>query len=276
MSSYAKTFGLMALLGGMVVAVAGYFGGSQGAVIGLALAGILNLGSYWFSDKIVLKMYRAEPLQRADAPDLYDMVDRLRTRAGLPMPTLAIAPSEQPNAFATGRSPQSAVVCVTQGLLPVVNREELEGILAHELAHIQNRDMLIGTIAATLAAAFVLLARFGAFFGGDRDRGAAGGILMIILAPIAAMIVQMAISRVGEFRADRVGAQISGRPLALASALRKLEEHARAKPMAISPSAAHLCIVNPLAGHAGRALASMFRTHPPTSERIRRLQELTV
>ncbi|MGH7541762.1 MAG: zinc metalloprotease HtpX [Gemmatimonadota bacterium] len=272
MSSYAKTFGLMALLAGMIVALAGWLGGSQGAVIGLAFAILLNFGSYWFSDRIVLRMYRAQKIDRAQAPELYAIVDDLRRRAGLPMPTVAIAPSEQPNAFATGRTPAKAVVCVTRGLLGTVDRDELEGILAHELAHIKNRDMLIGTMAATLAAAFVMIARFGVFFGGgDRDRG--GGLLMFLVAPIAAMIVQMAISRVGEYRADRIGAGISGKPLALASALRKLEERAKRTPMRVSPSAAHLCIVNPLAG-AGQAFASLFRTHPPTSERVRRLQEL--
>ncbi len=276
MSNYMKTFGLMALLTALLAGVAGYFGGTRGMTIGLAFAAVINFGSYWFSSRVVLRMYRAEILERADAPDLYDLVDRLRQRAGLPMPTLAIAPSEQPNAFATGRNPQQAVVCVTRGLLPIVERDELEGIIAHELAHIKNRDMLIGTIAATLAAALVMVARFGIFFGGDRDRSAAGGILMLILAPVAAMLIQMAISRAGEFRADRIGAQISGKPRALASALRALEERAKRVPMSVNPSAAHLCIVNPLAGHAGRSIASLFRTHPPTAERVRRLEALSV
>jgi heat shock protein HtpX len=276
MSNYMKTFGLMALLTALLAGVAGYFGGTRGMTIGLAFAAVINFGSYWFSGRVVLRMYRAEILGRADAPDLYDLVDRLRQRAGLPMPTLAVAPSEQPNAFATGRNPQNAVVCVTRGLLPIVDRDELEGIIAHELAHIKNRDMLIGTVAATLSAALVMVARFGLFFGGDRDRSAAGGILMLILAPVAAMLIQMAISRAGEFRADRIGAQISGKPRALASALRALEDRARRVPMQVNPSAAHLCIVNPLARQAGRSIASLFRTHPPTAERIRRLEAQTV
>lgn len=276
MTNYMKTFGLMALLTALLAGVAGYFGGTRGMTIGLAFAAVINLGSYWFSGRVVLKMYRAEILNRADAPDLYDMVDRLRQRAGLPMPTLAIAPSEQPNAFATGRNPKNSVVCVTRGLLPIMDRDELEGIIAHELAHIRNRDMLIGTVAATLSAALVMMARFGVFFGGDRDRSAAGGILMLILAPVAAMLIQMAISRAGEFRADRVGARISGKPRALASALRALEERARRVPMHVNPAAAHLCIVNPLAGQAGRSITSLFRTHPPTAERVRRLEALSV
>ena len=274
MSNYIKTFGLMALLTALLAGVAGYFGGARGMTIGLGVAAVINFGSYWFSSRVVLKMYRAEIVDRSDLPDLYDLVDRLRQRAGLPMPTLAIAPSEQPNAFATGRSPKESVVCVTRGLLPLVDRDQLEGILAHELAHIKNRDMLIGTVAATISAALVMMARFGFFFGGDRDRGAAGGILMLILAPVAAMVIQMAISRAGEFRADRIGAQISGKPRALASALAVLEERARRTPMQVSPSAAHLCIVNPLTGKAGASIASLFRTHPPTADRIERLEAL--
>jgi heat shock protein HtpX len=276
MSNYIKTFGLMALLTALLAGVAGYFGGTRGMTIGLGIAAVINFGSYWFSSRVVLKMYRAEIVDRSDVPDLYDLVDRLRQRAGLPMPTVAIAPSEQPNAFATGRTPKESVVCVTRGLLPIVDRDQLEGILAHELAHIKNRDMLIGTVAATISAALVMMARFGFFFGGDRDRSAAGGILMLILAPVAAMVIQMAISRAGEFRADRIGAEISGKPRALASALEALETRARRTPMQVNPSAAHLCIVNPLTGQAGRSIASLFRTHPPTAERVRRLEALAV
>ena len=276
MSNYVKIFGLMALLTALFVGVAGYFGGTSWMVGAFAFAALFNFGSYWFSDKAVLKMYRAQVVDASQAPELYGMVDRLRRKAGLPMPTVAIAPSEQPNAFATGRNPENAVVCVTRGLLPVVNREQLEGIIAHELAHIQNRDMLIGTVAATMSAAIVMLARFGLFFGGGRDRGplgAVGAILMLILAPLAAMLVQMAISRAGEYRADRTGASISGRPLALAEALEALERGARRVPMQVNPSAAHLCIVNPLRG-SGQAFVSLFRTHPPTEERVARLREL--
>lgn len=280
MGNYVKTFGLMALLTALFVGIAAFFGGTDWMVGAFIFAALFNFGAYWFSDRVVLKMYRAEVLEREDAPDLYDMVDRLRQRAGLPMPTVAIAESEQPNAFATGRSPERAVVCVTRGLLPMMNREQLEGIIAHELAHIKNRDMLIGTVAATMSAAIVMLARFGLFFGGGgRDRGAMGAVgalLMLILAPVAAMLIQMAISRAGEFRADRVGAEISGRPRALADALRRLEAGASRVPMQVNPSAAHLCIVNPLRGGNRQAFASLFRTHPPTEERVRRLEALAV
>jgi heat shock protein HtpX len=275
--NYVKTFGLMALLTALFVGIAGFFGGTNWMVGAFIFAGLFNFGAYWFSDRVVLKMYRAQVIGREDAPDLYDMVDRLRKRAGLPMPTLAVAPSKQPNAFATGRNPQKAVVCVTQGLLPIVNREQLEGIIAHELAHIRNRDMLIGTVAATLSAAIVFLARIGFWFGGaGRDRGALGAvaaILMLVLAPLAAMLIQMAISRAGEYRADRVGAEIAGNPRGLAGALRQLEAYAQRVPMEVNPSAAHLCIVNPLRG-SRQQFASLFRTHPPTEERVRRLEAM--
>jgi heat shock protein HtpX len=276
MTNYVKTFGLMALLTALFVAIAGYFGGSNWMIYALIFAALFNVGAYWFSDRVVLKMYRAVPVKATDLPDLYEMVDRLRQRAGLPMPRVAIAPSSQPNAFATGRNPARAVVCVTQGLLEIVNRDQLEGIVAHELAHIKNRDMLIGTVAATLSAAIVMLARMGFWFGGGRDRGplgAAGAVLMLILAPLAAMLVRMAISRAGEYRADRIGAGISGNPRGLADALRALERSAERVPMNVNPAAAHLCIVNPLRG-AGAGVASLFRTHPPTSERISRLEEM--
>jgi heat shock protein HtpX len=188
------------------------------------------------------------------------------------MPAVAVSASSQPNAFATGRDPAHAAVCVTQGMLSVADADELAGVIGHELAHIKNRDMLIGTVAATLSAAVVMLARLGFWFGGDDNRGGLiGGLLMMVLAPIAAMLIQMAISRAGEYRADRVGAEISGRPAALASALQKLETEARRRPMELNPSAAHLAIVNPL--RAG-GLSGLFRTHPPTEERVRRLEEI--
>ena len=269
--NYMKTFGLMALLTALFIAIAGLLGGRAMMLPAFGVAALFNFGSYWFSDRLVLKMYRARTLEAEDAPRLYEMVDRLRRRADLPMPTLAIAPSEQPNAFATGRSPEKAVVCVTEGILRALDEPELEGVIAHELAHIKNRDMLTGTVAATLSAAIVFLARFGFFFGG-RDRGGAlGGILMLILAPLAATLVQMAISRAGEFRADRVGAEISGAPLGLARALERIEAGARRHPMQVNPSASHLCIVNPL---AGGGIAKLFRTHPPTAERVERLEEM--
>jgi heat shock protein HtpX len=270
--SYIKTFGLMALMTALFVAIAGWFGGRSAMLIALAFAAVFNFGSYWFSDRVVLRMYRARPLERHEAPGLYDMVDDLRKRAGLPMPAVAISASPQPNAFATGRSPEHAAVCVTQGMLQVADADELAGVIGHELAHIKNRDMLIGTVAATLAAAVVMLARLGFWFGGDDERGGLiGGLLMLILAPLAAMLIQMAISRAGEYRADRVGAEISGRPQALASALQKLEAEARRRPMQLNPSAAHLAIVNPL--RAG-GVSGLFRTHPPTEERVRRLEAM--
>jgi heat shock protein HtpX len=272
MSSYAKTFGLMALMTALLVVVAGWFGGRSAMLIAFIFAALLNFGAYWFSDRAVLRMYRARPLERREAPLLYDIVDELRQRAELPMPKVAISASTQPNAFATGRDPEHAVVCVTQGMLQVADRDELAGVIGHELAHVKNRDMLIGTVAATLSAAVVMLARFGLWFGGDDEGGGlVGGLLMLILAPVAAMLIQMAISRTGEYRADRMGAEISGRPAALASALQKLESVARRRPMEVNPSAAHLCIVNPL--RAG-GLMALFRTHPPTEERVRRLQAM--
>ena len=270
--SYIKTFGLMALMTALFVAIAGWFGGRSAMIIALAFAAVFNFGAYWFSDRAVLRMYRARPLERHEAPGLYDMVDDLRQRAGLPMPAVAISASPQPNAFATGRDPAHAAVCVTQGMLQVASADELAGVLGHELAHIKNRDMLIGTVAATLAAAVVMLSRLGFWFGGDDNRGGlVGGLLMLILAPVAAMLIQMAISRAGEYRADRMGAEISGQPHALASALKKLEAEARRRPMDLNPSAAHLAIVNPL--RAG-GLSGLFRTHPPTEERVRRLEEI--
>ena len=284
--NYLKVFGLMALLTALFVGVAGYFGGTQWMFGAFVFAGLFNFGSYWFSDRMVLKMYGAQEIDRAERPELYDMVDRLRRRADLPMPTVAIAPTSQPNAFATGRNPDNAVVCFTEGILQALDDEELAGVAAHELAHIQNRDMLIGTVAATMAAAIVYLAQFGLFFGGGRDRGGAvGGLLMLLLAPLAATLIQMAISRAGEYRADRAGAEISGQPRSLARALRTMEEAAsRGGSMKIrsggrgqkevNQAAAHLCIVNPLRGEGGVSFSSLFSTHPPTDERVRRLEEM--
>jgi heat shock protein HtpX len=273
MTSYVKTFGLMALLTALFVAIAGWFGGPDAMLPAFLFAALFNGVTWWFSDRLVLRMYRARELSREDAPDVWDMVDRLRQRAGLPMPKLAISPSRQPNAFATGRSPRHAAVCFTTGILETLDRAELEGVIAHELAHVRNRDMLIGTVAATLSAAIVFLARMAFWFGGDDERGGAiGALLMLVFAPLAAALVQMAISRAGEYRADRVGAEIAGNPHGLAGALRRLEAAATRTPMDVTPAAAHLCIVNPLRG--GQAVASLFRTHPPTEERIRRLEEM--
>lgn len=271
-----KVFVLMAGLTALLVSLGGYFGGQSGMVTAFVFAAGMNFFMYFASDKMVLRMYGARIVDAQQAPELYEMVDRLRQRAGLPMPTLAIAPHAQPNAFATGRSPEKAVVCVTEGILQTVSREELEGVIAHELAHIKNRDMLLQTIAATLAGAISNLAHFGLFFGGGRDDDGSSpvaGLLMAILAPIAAMLLQFAISRQREFKADAVGAQISGRPLELASALVKLDRAAHRIPMHVSPAVAPLAQVNPLAAYGG-GLARLFSTHPPTEERVERLRAL--
>ena len=264
----------MALLTGLIVAAGYALGGTAWMGYALVLAGLMNFGMYWFSDRAVLAMYRARVVTREDAPDLYDMVDRLRRRAGLPMPTVAIAPADQPNAFATGRNPGHAVVCFTRGILELLPRDELEGVAAHELAHIKNRDMLLSTVAATMAGVITMLARFAIFLpvgGGDRDRNPFVVLAMLVVAPIAALLVRMAISRTMEYRADRAGAAIAGNPVGLANALRRLEAYARRIPMEVNPAAAHLCIVNPL---RAEGLANLFRTHPPTEERVRRLLAL--
>jgi heat shock protein HtpX len=272
-----KVFVLMAGMTALFGALGGYIGGSGGMVTALLLAGVMNFVMYFGSAKMVLRMYGARVVTAAEAPELYEIVDRLRQRAGLPMPTVAIAPHAQPNAFATGRNPEHAVVCVTEGLLRTVGREELEGIIAHELAHIRNRDMLLQTFTATLAGAVSNLAHLSFFMGGSRDDeggNPAAGLLMAIVAPIAAMLIQFAISRQREFKADAVGAEISGRPLALASALKKLEVAAHQIPMRVSPAAAPLAIVNPLAAFGG--MAKLFSTHPPTAERVARLQTMAL
>ena len=276
-----KVIGLMTGMTVILVAFGSYFGGSQGAVLFLILAAVMNFGMYWFSDRAVLKMYKARILTPEDAPDLYRMVDRLRQAAGLPMPTLALAPSEQPNAFATGRNPDNSVVCVTAGIVRLLPPRELEGVIAHELAHIKHRHMLVGTIAATMAGAIAMLAsiaRWGLIFGtggrDDRGQNPLALLVMVIVAPLAAMIVQLAISRQNEFQADATAARISGDPEGLAGALQRIEAYASKIPMAINPAAAQLAIINPLAGPRVPALSGLFRTHPPTAERIARLNEL--
>jgi heat shock protein HtpX len=274
-----KVFVLMAGLTALLVVLGGYLGGQQGAVLFFVIAALMNFGMFWFSDRAVLRMYRARIIGPEDAPELYMMVDRLRQRAGLPMPRVAIAPSEQPNAFATGRSHKKAVVCVTAGLLKLVDRTELEGVVAHELAHVKHNHMLLSTLAATMAGAIALLAsvaRWGAILGGGRDgdRNPFALIVMSIVAPLAAMIVQMAISRANEFQADRTGAQIAGASEGLASALQRLDGYSRRIPMQVNPAAAQLAIVNPLAGLRGGGFTKLFSTHPPMEERVARLREL--
>jgi heat shock protein HtpX len=275
-----KVFVLMAGLTALFGAIGGYFGGQSGMLMALGFAGVMNFIMYFKSSSMVLRMYNAHVITEAQAPDLYQMVDRLRQRAGLPMPTVAIAPHEQPNAFATGRNPEHAVVCVTEGILKLVSREELEGVLAHELAHIKNRDMLLQTITATMAGAISMLGNMAFFMGGRSDDGEShnpiAGLAMMILAPMAAGLIQMAISRQREFKADRVGAEISGRPLNLASALVKLDTYAKRIPMHVAPAAAPLAQVNPLQAFGGRGMSTLFSTHPPTEDRVARLRALTV
>jgi len=275
-----KVFGLMAGLTALFVMAGGAMGGQSGMMIALLMAAAMNFFAYFASAKMVLRMYNAQIVTTAEAPELYEMVDRLRQRAGLPMPTVAIAPHMQPNAFATGRNPEHAVVCVTEGILQLVSRDELEGVIAHELAHIKNRDMLLQTFTATIAGAISSLGQmwmWSAIFGGSDDEeggSPVGALLMMVLAPIAAGIIQMAISRQREFKADLVGAQISGRPLSLAGALRKLEAGAERIPMHVSPSAAPLAQVNPLSSMHGGGFSKLFSTHPPTEERVARLEAM--
>ena len=275
-----KTIALMTLMTVGFVLLGQYLGGQQGMIMALVLAAVMNFIAYWFSDKIALLSYGAQPVSEAEAPELYSLVRNLATRAGIPMPKIYIIPSASPNAFATGRNPQHAAVAVTQGILQLLNRQELEGVIAHELGHVKNRDILIGSIVATMAGAITMLARmasWGAMFGGygdrDRDRGGGLGLLiMAILAPIAALLVQMWISRTREYQADASGAAIAGTPHGLANALEKLERGAQMIPISnANPSSAHMFIVNPL---SGKSLMALFSTHPPIAERVARLRAM--
>jgi heat shock protein HtpX len=272
-----KVFVLMAGLTALFGAIGSAFGGQSGMITALLIAGVMNVFMYYTSSTMVLKMYGAQVVTPKEAPELFEMVDRLRQRAGLPMPTVAIAPHDQPNAFATGRNPEHSVVCVTDGLMRIVSRDELEGVIAHELGHIKNRDMLLQTVTATMAGAIGMLGNFAMFFGGSRDEegnsNPVAGIAMMILAPLAASLIQMAISRQREFKADQAGAEISGKPLALAGALMKLDAYAKRIPMQVAPAAAPLAQVNPLQAHGG-GIAGMFSTHPSTEERVARLRAL--
>ena len=266
-----RTAGLMAFLMVLFALVGNALGGSQGLVIAFVIALAMNFGSYWFSDKIVLNMYKATEVGPAEAPELYEIVDRLRQRAELPMPKVYIIPSDQPNAFATGRNPDHSAVAVTNGIVRLLGRAELEGVIGHELAHIKNRDILTSSIAATMASAITLLTRFAIFFGGgNRDRNALVDLLMLILAPFAAFLIQMAISRSREYVADRDGAIIAQNPRALANALARLQQGAERVPMQANEATAHMFIVNPFLGSMG-GLKNLFTTHPPAEERIQRL-----
>jgi len=282
MNNTVKTTALLGLLTGLLILIGGYFGGTQGMWIAFVLAFLMNFGAYWFSDRIVLAMYGARAVGEADAPELYRIVRGLAQRARMPMPRLYIMPTDTPNAFATGRNPEHAAVAATEGILRILNEEELEGVLAHELSHVRNRDTLISTVAATLAGVIVMLARMAMwmpFFGGggrDDDRGGSGALgflFLAILAPIAATLIQLAISRSREFQADETGARLTHKPYALASALQKLEVGAQRLPMNANPATSHLFIVNPLRGDV---LFKLFSTHPPMAERIARLRALRV
>ena len=280
--NWMRTTVLLAALTGLLLVVGQALGGHSGMLIALVFAVVMNLGSYWFSDKLVLSMYRARPVGPGDAPVLFHTVESLARRAGLPMPRVYVMDNDTPNAFATGRSPQHAAVAATTGLLRILSQEELAGVMAHELSHVQHRDTLIGAVAATIAGAIAMLAnmaQWALMFGMGRSNDEEGGnplamIAMAILAPLAASLIQMAVSRSREFAADQRGAQICGNPLWLAKALRKLESANQRIPMGDAqrhPASAHLFIVNPL---NGRNLAQLFSTHPPLEERVRRLEAM--
>jgi len=272
-----KTFVLMAGLLGLFLLAGQLIGGSSGLVVALIVGSIFNFGMYFFSDRLVLRMYGAQVVTAREAPELYALVDRLRQRAGLPMPTVAVAPHEQPNAFATGRNPNHAVVAVTTGILKYMPQEELEGVIAHELAHIKNRDMLISTVAAGIAGALSNLPYLLMFGGGQDDEGGHpfAQLALLLMAPLGAMLIQFAVSRQREFEADRVGALILGRPAPLAHALVRLDSLAHKIPMQVAPAVAPLAQVNPLAYHGG-GVAKLFSTHPPTAERVARLEAMAL
>ena len=278
MSNAFKTTALLALLTGLLLAIGQYLGGPQGLMFAFVFAAAMNLGSYWFSDRIVLAAYGARELDEGSAPDLFRVVRELAAGAQMPMPRVYLIPSESPNAFATGRSPSHAAVAVTEGIMRLLTLDELRGVLAHELSHVRNRDTLISAVAATLAGVVMTVARmaywaelFGGFRRDDREErgGALGALAMVIVAPIAAMLIQMAISRAREYQADASGARISHSPEALASALTKIASVSERVPLSAGPATAHLWIVNPLRGNW---LANLFSTHPPIEERIRRLR----
>jgi heat shock protein HtpX len=275
-SNFAATFRttvLLASLTGLFVVIGALIGGPDTALLFLVMAALLNLGAYWFSDRIALAMARAKPVSEQEAPRLYQIVRELTTRAGLPMPRLYMIPQDQPNAFATGRSPKKAAVAVTRGIVQLLSEDELRGVIAHELAHIRNRDILIQSVAATIGGAITYLGYMLLWFGGDDESPLSliASLALVLLAPIAATIIQLAISRQREYSADATGAEISGNPESLASALLRLEEGAKAIPMQVNQAAEPLYIVKPF---SGRGIASLFSTHPPIEERVRRLRQM--
>lgn len=278
MTSNIKTVLFLGLLTGLLIFLGGLMGGRGGMVIAFGLAMVMNVGSYWYSDKIVLKMYKARDLSRGDAPHIHAVVEEMAARAGIPKPRIVLVPQDAPNAFATGRNPENAVVAVTRGIVAILNPEELKGVLGHELGHIANRDILIQTIAAVLAGAIVFIAnmlQWTAIFGIGRDDEEGGNpiaaLAMAFLAPVAATLIQMAISRSREYLADEAGARLSGDPLHLAGALGKLDAAAQRVPMQGSPATENMFIVSPF---RGRGAASLFSTHPPVDERIARLRAM--
>jgi len=272
MGNMFKTAFLLTALTLLLMFIGRHYGGENGMFLALAVAVALNFGAYFFSDKIALATYRAQPVTREELPRAYAAVERLTQKIGIPMPKIYVIPTESPNAFATGRNPSHASVAVTHGILGLLNDEELEGVLAHELGHVNNRDILISSVAATIAGAITMISRFGFFFGGgSRDRRGGGGLtglFMLIVAPIAATMIQLAVSRSREYEADATGAHFTGNPYALASALQKLDAYSRRVPMQASPSTAHLFIIQPL---LGINFGGLFSTHPPIAKRIERL-----
>jgi len=280
-----NTMKVWLLMGGLtvlLVLMGNAIGGSSGMFVFFMIAMAMNFFSYFYSDKVAIKMTRSYPVSEAEAPDLYEIVRRLSQRAGIPMPRLYVTPSEQPNAFATGRNPANSAVAVTEGIMRLLTRSEVEGVLAHELAHVKNRDVLVGTVAATMAGAISMIGnviQWGAIFGfgrGDDEEGGSsmvGALIMAIVFPIAAMIIQLAISRSREYGADATGAQIAGSPDGLANALLKLESAAQRIPMQVNPSTSHLFIVNPL---SGASMARLFSTHPPIQERVEKLRAMKI
>jgi len=280
MGNVFKTALLLAVLTALFLFIGQAVGGEQGMIMAFGIAVVMNVGAYWFSDKIVLRMYGAREVSEAEAPSLHGIVRRLSIAAGIPMPKVYIIPTDSPNAFATGRNPAHAAVAVTEGITRLLSQDELEGVLAHELGHVRNRDILISTIAATLAGAIMMLARFAQFaaiFGGgsrDRDEGGGGMLGMLalaIVAPLGAMLVQMAVSRSREYLADETGARFCGRPESLANALQKISYASQRVPMQASPATAHMFIMSPL---SGGGIMSLFSTHPPIEKRIERLRAM--
>jgi heat shock protein HtpX len=279
MGNTVKTTFLLTLLTLLFIWIGEHFGGRNGLIFGFLFAAGMNFFTYFYSDKLALKMYRAQPVTREQLPRAYEVVERMTQRMGIPMPKMYVIPNDSPNAFATGRNPKHASVAMTEGILRLLNDDELEGVLAHELGHVQNRDILTSSIAATLAGAITLVARmeywaslFGGYGGGnrsDREGGGIGGLVMLIVAPIAAMLIQLAVSRSREYEADATGARTTGNPYALASALEKIDAYSKRLPMTASPSTAHLFIAQPFVG--GGMFTNLFSTHPPMAKRIERL-----